>query len=101
MHVAPDSESLSRRLREWRVEAPKDPSFRARVRERIAGSTRPVTWPEFARRHAFAVGMIVVAALAGGAAGGRGWAKARDAALSARLADEYIGGLDARWVARR
>jgi len=44
---------------------------------------------------------VVVVAVAGGAAGGRGWAKARDAALSARLADEYIGGLDARLVARR
>lgn len=99
MTVSPDS--LSPRLREWRVNAPRDPQFRARVRERIAARSAVATWPEFARRHAVALGLVIVVAVAGGAAGGRGWAKARDAALSARLADDYIGGLDARLVARR
>lgn len=99
MPVSPDP--LSPLLREWRVNAPRDPHFRVRVRERLAARAAVATWPEFARRHAVALGLVVVVAVAGGAAGGRGWAKARDAALSARLADDYIGGLDARLVARR
>ena len=83
------------------MSAPRDPLFRARVRVRLETAPAGVPWPEFARRHALGVSLLVLLALGAGAAGGRGWAKARDAALSARLADEYIGGLDARLVARR
>jgi hypothetical protein len=101
MHLDRDSGQLSQRLREWRLEAPRDPAFRARVRARINAGVATVPWPQFARRHAAVVAAVVLLAFAGGAAGGRGWAKARDAALSARLAEEYVGGLDARLVARR
>ena len=101
MNLERDSGQLSQRLREWRVDAPRDPDFRARVRARIASDLAMVPWPQFARRHAAVVAAVLLLALAGGAAGGRGWAKARDAALSARLAEEYVGGLDARLVARR
>lgn len=80
---------------------PRDPAFRARVWTRINAGGATVPWPQFARRHAAVVAAVVLLAFAGGAAGGRGWAKARDAALSARLAEEYVGGLDARLVARR
>ena len=101
MHLDRDSGQLSSRLRDWRLEAPRDPAFRARVWERIDAGVATVTWLQFARRHALVVAAVVLLAFVGGATGGRGWAKARDAALSARLADEYVGGLDARLVARR
>jgi hypothetical protein len=101
MQAFPGPDPLSRRLQEWRVRAPRDPLFRARVHARLEPVPAGVTWPEFARRHALGVSLVVLLALAAGAAGGRGWARSHDAALSVRLAEEYVGALDARLIARR
>ena len=83
------------------MRAPRDPPFRARVHARLEPVPAGVTWPEFARRNALGVSLVVLLALAAGAAGGRGWARSHDAALSVRLAEEYVGALDARLIARR
>ena len=72
MHLDRDSGQLSSRLREWRLEAPRDPAFRARVWERIDAGVATVTWLQFARRHALVVAAVVLLAFVGGAAGGRG-----------------------------
>ena len=90
---APDS--LSPTLADWRLAPPRDPEFRAGVWARIGGS-RPVTWSAYVRRHAAAVGGVLVLAVAVGAFTGREQARNRRADESARLAAAYVQGLDAR-----
>ena len=75
------------------MSAPRDPLFRARVRVRLETAPAGVPWPEFARRHALGVSPLALLA--------RGCARSHDAALSVRLAEEYVGILDARLISRR
>ncbi|WP_414662778.1 hypothetical protein [Horticoccus sp. 23ND18S-11] len=86
---------LSTLLARWQVVAPRDPGFRAGVWARLGG-TAPATWSAYARRHAAAVGGILMVAVAVGAFTGREQARSRSAQESARLAAAYVQGLDAR-----
>ncbi len=96
MDSTPTPDPLSRMLASWRVAAPRDPHFRTAVWSRIGESAGAQPWAVYARRHAAAVGGALTLAIAVGALGGHGWARAQVAAESARLATAYVQGLDAR-----
>jgi len=96
MGSTPTPDSLSRTLASWRLAAPRDPQFRAAVWQRIGESAAAQPWAVYARRHAIAVSGALTLAVAVGAVGGHGWARAQVAAESARLAAAYVQGLDAR-----
>jgi hypothetical protein len=83
-------------LATWQVQPPRNPQFRAAVRERIAVAGPRVGWPQYVRAHAAGVAGAVALAVVIGAAGG--WAKARAQvdADSRQIASSYVYSLDAR-----
>jgi hypothetical protein len=95
------SDSLSRALASWRVAAPRNPQFRTAVWARIGEGAVAQPWAVYARRHAAVVGGALTLAIAVGAFGGHGWARAQAAADSAQLATAYVQGLDARAMRMR
>ena len=86
-------------LAAWRLNPPADPAFRAAVRARLAPARPGAAWVAFARRRTGPVLGAVLVALAAGAVGGHGSARARVAEDRARLAAAYVAGLDARLLA--
>ena len=101
MKTTPPNDSLDRLLASWRVEAPRDPAFRARVGQRISAAPTSLAWAAYARRHAAMVGGALVLAVVAGAISGHERARARVAADTARLAAAYVEGLDARLMPGR
>jgi hypothetical protein len=88
-------DSLSRALTDWELTPPRAPDFRARVWRRVQMAS-PATWGDYARKHAAAVGGVLVLAIGVGAFTGRERARSLSAEESARLATAYVQGMDAR-----
>jgi hypothetical protein len=94
-------DSLSRALASWRLDAPRNPRFRADVWARIRSGNTALPWVIYLRQHAAPFAGALAIAIALGALGGRERARARVAAESARLAATYVQGLDARSMVMR
>lgn len=91
-------EPLEKALADWRVSPPRDPQFRARVWDRIAGARSAAGWTAYLRLHPAAVSGAIAAAITLGAIGGWTTAGARVKADSGRIATAYVHGLDARFM---
>jgi hypothetical protein len=89
-------DSLAQTLRDWRVTPPRDPGFRAAVRERIEAGAPVLSWGAFVRRHAAMCAGVVAVAVVIGALAGRDQARTRVASSSRQLAASYVHALDAR-----
>jgi hypothetical protein len=89
-------DSLSRTLRAWRVDPPRQPQFRAEVWQRLRGRPAAGSWFVYARQHATAVTGALTLALLAGAFLGREQARAHAAAERDQLATAYVQALDAR-----
>lgn len=99
MNSPEKDEALSSALRDWRLDPPRDPQFRAAVWARIEASRRGLPWLGYARAHAtMLVGALAVALAVGGWVG-REQARARVAADRAQIASAYVQALDARAMA--
>lgn len=85
---SPD-DPLAQTLRDWRVTPPRDPQFRAAVRERIAAGSPALSWGAFVRRHAAVCAGAVAVAIVLGALAGRDQARTQ-------IAASYVQALDAR-----
>ena len=89
-------EKLAPLLGEWRMAPGRDPAFRQNVWRRIEAARAGGSWAGFARSHFAAVGGALALAIALGGFAGTAEARARSEADSARMADAYVQGLDAR-----
>ena len=101
MNTPDTPDSLSRTLASWRVEARRNPQFRAAVQARLGGEAAGLPWAAFARQHVVAVGGALALAVTVGAVTGHERARLQVAADSARLAAAYVQGLDARVMPMR
>ena len=95
MHSSPDP--LSRALGAWRLDPPRDPSFRAAVWSRLQ-IVRQERWVQFVRHHAAASFVALALAIVAG-----GWLGERQAQRQAEadreaLAVTYLSKIDARVI---
>ena len=89
-------DDLSRELACWRLNPPADPGFRTAVRARLDAATGQGGWLAYVRQHAGAVAASLVLAVAAGALGGWGSARARAGADREHLARAYVEQFDPR-----
>jgi hypothetical protein len=88
-------DTLSERLRGWRVEPPTDPGFRAAVWGRI-GRKGETTWPAYLRAHTAAWAMAAVLTVSVAGFAGRAIAQARVQADREAMVVSYLVDLDPR-----
>jgi hypothetical protein len=95
---SPDPLPCDATLASWRVDPPRNPSFRSDVWARIEADRRPTTWGRFVRAHPAAVAAMLAVGLALGAWSGRTEARDRLESDRSQLAASYVHSLDARWM---
>ena len=92
------NDPFSEALADWRVNPPRDPSFRAGVWARVEAMRRE-PWAAYVRRHALTSGLALLDVVAAG-----GWIGMRQAHVRvdqdrAMLVQVYLEKIDSRLVA--
>ncbi len=92
------NDPFSEALADWRVNPPRDPSFRAGVWARVEAMRRE-PWAAYVRRHALTSGLALLAVVAVGGWVGMRQAHARADRDRALLVQVYLSEIDSRLVA--
>jgi hypothetical protein len=88
-------DTLSERLRSWRVTPPVDPDFRHGVWQRI-GKQAGGNWPAYLRAHAAAWSLASILVLGAAGYGGSALARSQTRADREAIAVSYLVNIDPR-----